>query len=62
MEFPPPNYQSHFTDGTAARSVNEDTAAGENVGAAVSAEDGDNDALTYALTGADAGAFARLYA
>ena len=54
---PPANNEPQFTDDTASRSVNENTAAGENVGAAVTAEDDDDDALTYALTGADAGVF-----
>ena len=54
---PPANNEPQFTDDTAARSVNENTAAGENVGAAVTAGDDDGDTLTYALTGADAGAF-----
>ena len=54
---PPANNEPQFTDDTAARSVDENTAAGENVGAAVTATDDDNDALTYALTGADAGSF-----
>ena len=53
----PTNSEPQFTDDTAARSVEENTAAGENVGAAVTAEDDDNDTLTYALTGADAGSF-----
>ncbi len=40
------------------RRVAENTAAGEPVGAPVSATDPDGDALTYALAGSDAGAFA----
>ena len=54
---PPANNEPQFPDATAARSVNENAAAGENVGAVVTAEDADSDTLTYALTGADAGAF-----
>ena len=47
-----------FTEGeSTTRSVNENTAAGENVGAAVTAEGDDEDTLTYALNGADAGSF-----
>ena len=40
-----------------ARSVPEDTVAGEDIGAPVAATDADNDALTYALSGTDAAAF-----
>ena len=40
-----------------ARSVPENTAAGENVGAPVGATDADNDALTYTLGGDDAASF-----
>ena len=43
---------------TRTRSVAENTAAGEPVGAPLAATDGDGDALTYALSGADADAFA----
>ena len=39
------------------RTVAENTGAGENVGAAVEATDGDNNALTYELGGADALSF-----
>ena len=42
---------------TGARSVAENTAAGENVGAPVAATDADNDVLTYTLGGADAASF-----
>ena len=47
-----------FTEGeSATRSLAENTAAGENVGAAVSATDQDGDTLTYTLSGTDAGSF-----
>lgn len=39
------------------RSVTENTAAGQNVGAPVSASDPENDSLTYTLSGTDAGHF-----
>ncbi len=42
---------------TGARSVAENTAAGENVGGPVAATDAENDALTYTLGGPDAGSF-----
>ena len=47
----------YFASATAVRSVDENTAAGTSVGAPITATDGDNDTLTYALTGADAGVF-----
>ena len=40
-----------------ARSVAENTAAGEDIGSPVAATDGNGDALTYALSGADAASF-----
>ncbi len=47
-----------FDDGeNAVRSVAENSGANVNVGAAVSATDAENDALTYTLTGADAASF-----
>ena len=42
---------------TGARSVAENTTAGENIGQPVTATDADNDALTYTLGGTDAAAF-----
>ena len=42
---------------TGARSVAENTAAGENIGAPVTATDADNDTLTYSLGGTDASSF-----
>ena len=47
-----------FTDGSrATRTIAENTAAGVNIGTAVTATDADNDALTYTLSGTDAAAF-----
>ncbi len=43
---------------TTTRSVSENSAAGSNVGAAVTATDPDGDTLYYSLTGADASKFA----
>ena len=55
---PPSNSAPRFQEGTATtRSVAENTAAGANVGAAVTATDPDGDTPTYALSGADAGHF-----
>ncbi len=47
-----------FTDGaTTTRSVAENTAAGQNIGAAVAATDANNHTLSYTLGGTDADAF-----
>ena len=46
-----------FSANTAARSVAENTAAGQNVGAALTATDANSDTLTYTLEGADAASF-----
>ena len=47
-----------FSDDTLTRSVAENTASGQNVGAAVTASDADSgDTLTYTLDGADAASF-----
>ena len=46
-----------FPGSTAARSVAENTAAGQDVGAVLTATDADSDTLTYTLEGADAAAF-----
>ncbi len=47
-----------FTDGaTTTRSVAENTAAGQNIGSAVSATDANNHTLTYSLGGTDADSF-----
>ena len=47
-----------FPSATATRSVAENTAAGENIGAPVAATDDDGDTVSYSLGGADAGDFA----
>ena len=53
------NNAPEFASATAERSVPEDnTAAGENIGARVMATDADNDTLTYTLGGADMASFA----
>ena len=46
-----------FGSSTAAYSMDENTAAGQNVGAALTATDTDNDTLTYSLEGTDAASF-----
>ena len=46
------------SDETGARTVAENTAAGENIGAAFTATDDDNDILTYTLDGTDKAFFA----
>ena len=53
-----PNDQPQFPSSeTGARSVDENTAAGRNIGTAIAAEDADNDTLTYSIAGADAAFF-----
>ena len=52
-----PNNPPAFSADTAARSVAENTAAGQNVGGALTATDADSDTLTYTLEGADAASF-----
>ena len=54
----PGNRAPVFGDETDTRSIDENTAAGENIGAAVTATDADGDTLTYTLGGADAASFA----
>ena len=44
-----PNSPPEFPSNTAARNVDENTSAGTNIGAAVTATDDDNDPLTYSL-------------
>ena len=52
------NHQPVFSTATTTRSVAENTAAGVDVGAAVTATDSDSsDTLTYALVGPDASSF-----
>ena len=46
-----------FDVDTAMRSVDENTAAGENIGEPVMATDADDDTLTYTLSGTDASSF-----
>ena len=55
----PANNAPVFTDGSSTtRAVAENTASGQNIGAAVAATDADSgDTLTYSLGGADAAAF-----
>ena len=56
---PLPNSAPVFSGGeSAVISVPENTPAGENIGTPLGAQDADGDALTYSLSGADAGAFA----
>ena len=53
-----PNNAPVFDEGDSAiRSLAENSPAGENVGAPVTATDQDDDILTYRLSGADAGSF-----
>ena len=55
---PPTNTDSSFADLSATRSVPENTAAGQPIGAPVAAVDPDNeDTLTYSLGGTDAASF-----
>ena len=52
------NLPPAFTPGaTTTRAVDENTAAGENIGDPVTATDGDEDTLTYTLSGTDADDF-----
>ena len=46
-----------FSSETATRSIDENTGAGVNIGAAVSATDADDDTLEYSLGGTDAASF-----
>ena len=52
-----PNSAPTFPSTTANRSVAENTAAGQDVGAVLTATDSDGDTLTYTLEGADAASF-----
>ena len=58
-EHEPPRFDEEYGDGEAslAREVAENTAAGQPVGAPVSATDDDGDTLTYSLVGTDATSF-----
>ena len=51
------NRPPEFDSATATREVPENTEAGGNIGAPVTANDPDNDTLTYTLGGADASSF-----
>ena len=51
------NQAPTFSSTSATRSVDENTAAGQNIGDPVTATDGDNDSLTYSLSGTDANSF-----
>ena len=51
------NAVPEFAAGTDTREVEENAAAGENVGAPVTAMDADNDTLTYSLGGTDMASF-----
>ena len=51
------NGDPEFADNTTTRSIAENTAAGENIGDPVAAEDADKDTLTYTLGGTDAESF-----
>ena len=51
------NEPPEFDSAAATREVPENTEAGENIGAPVTATDPDNDTLTYTLGGADASSF-----
>ena len=53
----PDNNAPVFNPSNVSRSIAENTAAGENVGAVVTATDADNDTLTYTLGGADMASF-----
>ena len=52
------NEDPEFADTPTTRSIAENTAAGDNIGDPVAAEDADKDTLTYTLGGTDAGVFA----
>ena len=53
-----PNTAPTFPSSTAARSVAENTAAGQDIGGVLTATDSEGDPLTYTLEGADAASFA----
>ena len=54
---PQVNREPAFPGSSTTRSIDENSASGANVGAAVRATDADGDRLTYSLTGTDAGSF-----
>ena len=51
------NVAPEFAEDTTTREVEENTPQGENIGGPVAAMAGDDDTLTYAIGGADAGSF-----
>ena len=53
----PENTAPAFSSETTTRMVEENTAAGTNIGDPVAATDADNDTLAYALSGTDAASF-----
>ena len=58
MRAPDANVAPEFASATTSRTVAEDTAAGEDIGNPVAANDANGDTLTYALSGTDAASFA----
>ena len=55
---PPPNSAPVFIEGSSTtRSIEENTATGQNIGTAVAATDADGHPLTYTLSGTDASSF-----
>ncbi len=53
----PSNNAPVFASSATSRSIDENSPTNSNIGAAVTATDADSDALTYTLSGADAGSF-----
>ena len=58
MRAPDANVAPEFASATTSRTVAENTAAGEDIGNPVAANDANGDALTYTLGGTDAASFA----
>ena len=56
-ETPANNAPTFTEEGSATRSIAENTGSGVDIGSAVSATDDDNDTLTYTLSGTDASSF-----
>ena len=57
MRAPDANVAPEFASATTSRTVAENTAAGEDIGNPVAANDANGDTLTYALSGTDAASF-----
>ena len=57
MRAPDANVAPEFASATTSRTVAENTAAGEDIGNPVAANDANGDTLTYALVGTDAASF-----